>query len=119
MRNRYIRRTDSQNKTGGLLSSRRLLISDDLQVLEHAEHDRADNGECDIRGHHAQSPDEWTGEDHLGNLPGSRRCPHQQPKWRSVPRGKSQPCCLFRILDSAEPSAAWLKIREINALKSP
>jgi hypothetical protein len=55
----------------------------------------------------------------LGNLPASRRCPHQQLKWRSVPGGTSQPWCLFRILDPAEPSVAWLKNREINALKSP
>jgi hypothetical protein len=33
-------------------------------VLEYAQHDRADKGECDICGDNAQFSDEWTGENH-------------------------------------------------------
>ena len=36
------------------------LISDDLQVLEHAEHDRADKGESNIRGDDTKLADERT-----------------------------------------------------------
>ena len=34
------------------------------EALEHAEHDGADKGECDIRGDNAQSADERTDEGH-------------------------------------------------------
>ena len=87
--------------------------------LEHAQHDRADNGECDIRGHHAQSPDEWTAEDHwetslvdvaarINNRNGDR--------FRAE---KASPAVFSAFSIPAEPSVAWLKNREINALKSP
>jgi hypothetical protein len=32
--------------------------------LEYAQHDRADKGDCEIRGDNAQSPHKWTGENH-------------------------------------------------------
>jgi hypothetical protein len=35
------------------------------EVLEHAEHDRANKGDCDIRGNNAQSAD----QSHEKNLP--------------------------------------------------
>ena len=34
------------------------------EALEHAEHDGADKGECDIRGDNAQSADKRTHEGH-------------------------------------------------------
>ena len=39
------------------------------EALEHAEHDGADKGECDIRGDNAQSADKRTDEGHWGTLP--------------------------------------------------
>ena len=45
------------------------------KVLEHAEYDGADKGDCQIRGHNAQFADERTQEGHLGSLPGLGRCP--------------------------------------------
>jgi hypothetical protein len=38
-------------------------------VLEHAEHDRADKGECDVGGNNAQSADERTHEGHWERSP--------------------------------------------------
>jgi hypothetical protein len=41
-------------------------------VLEHAKHDRANKGECDIRGNNAQSVDESHGETSLVHV--AARC---------------------------------------------
>ena len=68
------------------------LIPSSGRVLEHAEHDGADKGECDIRGDNAQPADERTIRS-SGNLPGSRRCP-LNAKASRCSRRKSQPCCL-------------------------
>lgn len=47
----------------------------DGETLEHAEHDGADKGECEIGRDNAQSVDQRIDERHCENLPGSRRCP--------------------------------------------
>jgi hypothetical protein len=41
--------------------------------LDHAEHDRADEGKREIGGYNAQSADERTYEGHWECSPGSRR----------------------------------------------
>ncbi len=85
------------------------------EILEHAEHDRPDKGDCDIRGNNAQSADqshEKTSLVHVaarGNAEGNNRFPPEKVS-AAVARGIST----FR-----EPPAAWLKSREIKALKSP
>ena len=43
------------------------------EVLEHAEHNRGDEGECNIRGYNAKSADERTYEIHWESSLGSRR----------------------------------------------
>ena len=43
------------------------------EVLEHAEHNSADESDCDIRGYNAQSAYEWTYEIHWECSLGSRR----------------------------------------------
>jgi hypothetical protein len=43
---------------------RQALQSSDRLLLEHAKHDSADKGECDIRGNNANPVDEGTGENH-------------------------------------------------------
>jgi hypothetical protein len=85
------------------------------EILEHAEHDRPDKGDCDIRGNNAQSADqshEKTSLVHVaarGNAEGNNRFPPEKVS-AAVARGIST----FR-----EPPAAWLKSCEIKALKSP
>src|SRR5215217_7252355 len=44
--------------------------------LEHAEYNRADESECNIRGYNAKSADERTYEIHWGRLPGFTSCAH-------------------------------------------
>ena len=44
-------------------------------MLEHAEHDGADKGECDVRGYNAQFADERTREGHLESSVVYVRCP--------------------------------------------
>jgi hypothetical protein len=118
MRDRGIRRTDPQNKTGGWWSSRRLLISDDLQVLEHAEHDRADKGESNIRGDDTKLADERT--------KGHRKPPEVRTlialtRKASDPfHGKKVSVAVHpRHLGGAQWSTTWLKSRENKALMSP
>ena len=88
---------------------------------EHAEHDRADKGESDIRGDDAQSADQgtkghWqTSQIHFGvhDLPAVTRklAGRSTPKKSALLSIRGCRCALFR--------ATWLKSREINALKSP
>src|SRR5438093_8991433 len=46
------------------------------EVLEHAEHNRGDESECNIRSYNAKSAGERTYEIHWGKLPGFTSCPH-------------------------------------------
>jgi len=57
-----------KNETGGCWISRRFKICDDLEVLKHAKHDRADQSESRVCGENAQSADEKT-------------CGHLKPSW--------------------------------------
>jgi hypothetical protein len=86
-----------------------------MQRLEHAEHDGADKGECEISGNNAQSADEAHGK---------------SPWFTSLPVVTLEPSSAFPPkkvslavhpgdVHSMEPPATWLKICEINALKSP
>jgi hypothetical protein len=84
------------------------------EVLEDAEHDRADKGERNIRCHHAQSADE------------SHR---KSPRFTSLPAltpqlvigsGREKSAMLFyRAPRAVRTPATWLMSRKINALKSP
>jgi hypothetical protein len=80
-------------------------------MLDHAQHDGADKGECDIGGNYAQSADDG----HGNSLPGSRRCPINQQSSKSFREEKS---ALLSIAVFPQPEP-WLKLRKINALKSP
>jgi hypothetical protein len=51
----------------------------------------------------------------MGILPGSRRCPINQQSNKSFPEEKS---ALLTIAVFPQPEP-WLKLRKINALKSP
>ena len=60
-------------KTPGGVTTGREGPSLDGEVLEHAEHNSADESDCDIRGYNAQSAYEWTYEIHWECSLGSRR----------------------------------------------
>jgi hypothetical protein len=86
-----------------------------LEVLKHAEHDRADKGDCDIRGNNAQSADQSHEKTSLvqvaarGNAEANKRFPPE--KVSAAVAGGARP--------AANTRGAWLKSREIKALKSP
>jgi hypothetical protein len=87
-------------------------------VLEYAQHDRADKGECDICGDNAQFPDEWTGENH-GKPPWFTSLP-ALTRGIVIGSGRKKSAVLsFRAIWIAATLPTWLKNREINALKSP
>jgi hypothetical protein len=80
--------------------------------LEHAKHDSADKGECDIRGNNANPVDEGTGENHGEDS----LVPHLTPEAsKRFQQNKSALLSLTILL----VSSTWLKSREINPLKSP
>jgi hypothetical protein len=86
-----------------------------LWVLDHAEDNRPDKGECGIRGDNAQSVHEGIHEGHS-----------ESSRVRVVARCNAEDSEAFRPNKSAllplalrRQSATWLKIREIKALKSP
>ena len=64
------------------------------EVLEHAEHDRANKGDCDIRGNNAQSADQSHGKTSLvhvaarGNAEANKRFPPEKVS-AAVARGVS------------------------------
>ena len=59
------------------------------EVLDHAQHDRADKGECEIRGNDAQPADESHGKPPLGHVAGRINA----QSGNLFPHKKSQPCC--------------------------
>src|SRR5258708_30915899 len=88
-------------------------------VLEHAEHDGSDKSDYDIRGDNAQSGDERTDEGHWQTSPwftslpaltrkSSKRFPAEKVRAAVHPRYRCDPA----------PPSTWLKIRNINTLKS-
>jgi hypothetical protein len=79
-------------------------------MLDHAQHDGADKGECDIGGNYAQSAD-----DGHGNSPWFTPLPDNQQTSKSFREEKS---ALLSIALFPQPEP-WLKLRKINALKSP
>ena len=98
-----------------ILAAGRCEISVLREVLEHAEHDRANKGDCDIRGNNAQSADESHGKTSLVHV--AARCNAKASK-RFPPEKVSAPVARG-IFTAAKTPAAWLKTREIKALKSP
>jgi hypothetical protein len=86
-----------------------------LSVLDHAKDDRADKGERDIRGDNAQSAHEGIHEGH-SEISGVRVAdPCNAEDSDAFRPNKSA----LLPLAPSRPPATWLKIREINALKSP
>jgi hypothetical protein len=79
-------------------------------LLDHAEHDGADEGERDIGGNNAQSAD-----DSHGNSPWFTPLPDNHENSKAFPERKSA-LLTIALFPQAEP---WLKLRKINALKSP
>jgi hypothetical protein len=93
-------------------------------LLEHAEHDRADKGECDIRGNNAQSADEGHRKSPVVHAAARANAEASKP----FPEKKSALLhyCDFSPVQTASAKlpprrtpATWLKVRKINALKSP
>src|SRR5260370_29197755 len=83
-------------------------------ALDHAEHDRADKSDCDIRGNNAQSAD----ESH-GNAPWFTSLPAVTRKLANRSTPKKSALLPVPAVHCLEQPATWLKSREINALKSP
>jgi hypothetical protein len=79
-------------------------------LLDYAQHDRADKGECSIGGKNAQSAD-----DSHGSAPWLTPLPDNNESSRSFPEIKTA-LLTIAIFPQREP---WLKLRKINALKSP
>ena len=81
---RISRRADSPATTGAALVMQRTKTPGDIatgrfrllltEVLEHAEHNRADEGECNIRGYNAKSVHERTCEIHWERSLGFTSC---------------------------------------------
>ena len=82
-----------------------------LSLLDNPEHDRADEGQGEIRGQHAQAVDESHGKAPLVYVTARINA----GSYQTVPPPKSQRCCR----SARKPRATWLKTREINALTSP
>jgi hypothetical protein len=83
-----------------------------VRELEHAEHDGADKGECDISGNNAQSAGQSHGKPlavHVAARSNARAGKPFQPEKSAL---------LSIPISTAKPQATWLKIREINPLKS-
>jgi hypothetical protein len=85
------------------------------EVLEHAEHDRANKGDCDIRGNNAQSADQSHEKTSLVHVAARG---HAEANKRFSPE-KVSAAVARGVCTAANRGAAWLKSREIKALKSP
>jgi hypothetical protein len=79
-------------------------------LLNDAQHDRPDKGECSIGGKDAQSAD-----DSHGSSPWLTPLPDNHENSGSFLEIKS---ALLTIAVFPQPEP-WLKLRKINALKSP
>jgi hypothetical protein len=95
-------------KPGGL--DRRARCNKVGRSLDYAQHDRADKGECSIGGKDAQSAD-----DSHGSSPWLTPLPCNEQTSKSFPEKKSA-LLSIAVFPQREP---WLKLRKINALKSP
>jgi hypothetical protein len=84
------------------------------EASDHAQHDRTDKRECEIRGNNAQSAGESHGKPPLVHVAG--RINAQTIKL--FPHKKSQPCCSIAAMHRTRRLATWLKTHEINALKT-
>ena len=89
------------------------------KALEHAEHDGADKGDCQIRGNDAQPADQRTHEGHreISLVHVTARSNTESSK--AFQAEKVSPAALFLTVETLEPPPTWLKSRENNALKSP
>jgi hypothetical protein len=81
------------------------------EVLEQAKDDRADKGDCDIRGNNAQSADESHGK--------SRRFTSLPAVTQKVAIGSREKKPALLSTRIAAPPVTWLKNSESNTLKSP
>jgi hypothetical protein len=80
-------------------------------LSDHAQHDRADKGECDIGRNNAQSAD-----DSHGNAPWLTPLPNVTTKIANGSAIKKSALLSIALFPQREP---WLKLRKINMLKSP
>jgi hypothetical protein len=89
------------------------------ESLEHAEHDSADKGDCQIGGNNAQSADQRTHEGHreISLVHVTARFNAEASK--AFPAEKVSPAASFLFVQTLEPHVTWLKTRKNNALKSP
>jgi hypothetical protein len=110
-RRRQGRKTRSQEVSGRIPARVR-------DALEHTEYDRTYKGECDIGGNNAQCSDEGTGEDHW-----ETSLVHVAAHFNAGDSNPFQPekvsPAVHPRVQRAELPVAWLKKREISALKSP
>ena len=89
------------------------------ESLEHAEHDGADKGDCQIRGNNAQSADQRTHEGHREISLVHVTVRFNAEASKAFQAEKVSPAALFLTVQTLEPHPTWLKTRKNNALKSP
>jgi hypothetical protein len=89
------------------------------ECLEHAEHDGADKGDCQIRGNDAQSAHQRTHEGHqeISLVHVTARFNAEASK--AFQAEKVSPAASSLTIGHMEPPPKWLKTRENNALMSP
>jgi hypothetical protein len=89
------------------------------ESLEHAKHDGADKGDCQIRGNNAQSADQRTHEGHreISLVHVTARFNAETSK--AFRAEKVSPAASSLTVQALEPPPTWLKTRENNALMSP
>ena len=93
-------------------------MSKTLERLENAKHDRADKGEGEVRGHHAQPSEEGT-KGH-GNAPRVTSLTALNAEGSDRFHDKKGSVAVHpHHLGSAQELAAWLKSRENKTLMSP
>jgi len=74
------------------------------EVLEHAEHDRANKGDCDIRGNNAQSADQSHEKTSLVHVAAA-----VTPKLTNGSRRKKS--ALLSLAASAQPQTAGIVVK--------
>ena len=89
------------------------------ESLEHAEHDGADKGDCQIRDNNAQSADQRTHQGHreISLVHVVARSNAEASK--AFRAEKVSPAALFLTAQALGPPPTWLKTRENNVLMSP
>ena len=96
---------------GGWINPNRQALLNSGRVrdaLKYAQHDRADQGECDICGDNAQSPDEWTGENH-GKAPWFTSLPASTSRIAIGSGRKKSALLSFRAIAIAQNAGRMVK----------